>query len=242
MKNHFRILFGIILLLLVISICFNIALAASDEKPEPGSEQDPLVSKSYVDTNVEKYELELQQLREEITALKENGQGAGSKGFEAVSVDAGRVLSTGSGSEIVLRTGKAVAVKGENGGLSDTTSAKDLTDGMAITYNHLLISSRDDGRGLKTLTKCWFIIRGAYKINELPAKETESVKEESIGNGIVNVPLLNIRAEPNTNSTKLAKLAKGENVVIISKSGEWYKVKTSQGVYGWSLGNYIALK
>lgn len=41
MKYRFRILFGVILLFLVISICFNIVLAASDEKPEPGSGQDP---------------------------------------------------------------------------------------------------------------------------------------------------------------------------------------------------------
>lgn len=115
-------------------------------------------------------------------------------------------------------------------------------DGMTIAYNHLLTSSRDDGRGLKTLTQCLVLIRGSYKINELPAKNIESIKGKIIGNGIVNASLLNIRAEPNTNSTILAKLAKGENIAIVSKSGERYKVKTSQELYGWALGKYVTLK
>lgn len=60
MKFRLRVFTGILLLLLIISVSFNISQAVANEAPEPGSEQDPLVSKSYVDDTLGKQVRELQ--------------------------------------------------------------------------------------------------------------------------------------------------------------------------------------
>jgi hypothetical protein len=41
-----------------------------------------------------------------------------------------------------------------------------LTTGAQIALNHLLLSSRDDGRGIIAEKGCWLIVKGAYKITD----------------------------------------------------------------------------
>jgi N-acetylmuramoyl-L-alanine amidase len=62
------------------------------------------------------------------------------------------------------------------------------------------------------------------------------------GKGAANVANLNVRSQANTTSTSLAKLAKGESVTILSKSGDWYKIMTSKSKTGWVLGKLITIK
>ncbi len=229
-------------LLLIVSIGFNIILAASDGKAEPGSDQDPLVSKSYVDAGIEQYKKEVEELKKQVEALKSGGAGTAAQGFETVSIDAGKIVYTGAGTEIVMRSGKAVSVKGQNGGLCDTTSAKDLDNGQALEYNHLVISARDDGRGFKVTGQCWVLIRGSYKVEGAPAEQTEKPEETGTQKGIVNASSLNIRAGQSTGSQIIGSLIKGDSVTVLSKSGEWYNIKTASGISGWVMGNYITLQ
>lgn len=73
MKHHFRIISVIITVLLIISVGLNIVLAA-DTTVEPGSDQDPLVSKSYVDDAIGKVNSALQQLQGLYNALQTENQ------------------------------------------------------------------------------------------------------------------------------------------------------------------------
>ncbi|MCX8132171.1 MAG: SH3 domain-containing protein [Clostridia bacterium] len=247
MKKNFRIIAGVFILILITSICFNIVLAVPETNPDPGSDQDPLVSQSYVDSLMAKYENEIKALREEIKTLKSD-TGSQSKTLETVSVKAGQRIYAKSGTEIILKSGKAIAVKGKNGGLTDTTSAKELGNGAQISINHLLISPQDDGRGLKTSTNCWILVSGAYTIQGLSdeeikntEKENPPVKEDTAAStkGKVTASALNIRENANTTSKVVGKLTKDEVVTVLSKNGEWYKIKNSKGVTGWVLGKYI---
>lgn len=152
----------------------------------PGSEQDPIVTQSYVEQKaeqikyyidtlvanqnqeIEKLKAELAEKDQEIAKLTEalnNGSGGGSGRFEVVQLSKNQLLIAGEGAEIIPRSGKFSAIYGENGGLSDITSAKDMKNGDAIVMNHMLIASRGDGRGLKSLAdNSYLIIKGTYTL------------------------------------------------------------------------------
>lgn len=104
---------------------------------DPGSDADPVVSKSYVDQLI---------------------------GLTVVQIKADQTLIAEGGAEIILRAGKAVVVETTGNGLSDVTDGKDLRNGQDIPPNHLLIVSRSDGRGLKAATDGWVAVRGAFEI------------------------------------------------------------------------------
>ncbi|MGI6776480.1 MAG: hypothetical protein ACOX7R_00175 [Acetivibrionales bacterium] len=145
---------------------------------DPGSEDDPIVSKSYVDEQVEELEDKVDELTDmvreltkKIQVLESNGpQGntAGGSKFEVLRLTQGQQLIAGESAEIIVRYGNAVAISGINGdGLSDITSDQggDLFTGDPIPVNHLLLVSRDDGRGLVAEGKeVFLLIRGEYSI------------------------------------------------------------------------------
>lgn len=119
---------------------------------EPGSDSDPVVTKSYVDSAI-------------ADALADVGTGSGSSSsYEVVRVDAGKdVIATGS-TEMILRSGTAKAIDNGSDGVSDMTSGIDLKTNYTVHANHLLLIPRDDGRGIRTQTECYLMIRGPYEI------------------------------------------------------------------------------
>jgi hypothetical protein len=136
-----------VLIVVIALIVTTIAVGA--ETYEPGSKDDPVVTKSYVDSKIA-----------EIKA-----QGTSSAVFEAVFVKAGQKLIGGGGTELILRSGTAVAIDNGVDGLSDVTGAKDLLGGNAVSRNHLLLIPRDDGRGISAKTDIWVMVKGSYTIN-----------------------------------------------------------------------------
>ncbi len=105
--------------------------------PQPGSEQDPVVTRSYVDQFVN---------------------------LQVISMTAGQQLIADAGAEIILRAGKATAIATSGGGVADLTAGKDLKLGEAIGANHLLLVPRSDGRGLKATTAVVLVVRGTFII------------------------------------------------------------------------------
>jgi len=125
---------------------------------EPGSNEDPLVTLSYVEQRI-------QQLRyyidDSIDSLKggvsDQAPPSAPEGkataLEVVELKAGQQLIANQGTEIILRGGRAVAIDSALGGLSDITAATDIRRDQNIPANHLLIVPRDDGRGVPRA--CW---------------------------------------------------------------------------------------
>jgi len=103
----------------------------------PGSEEDPVVSKSYVDARV---------------------------AFTPVELAAGQRLTGAGGTEIILRSGEATAIDNGENGVADLTAGTDLMSGDWVGLNHLLLVPRDDGRGIRALTEGWVMVRGDYEI------------------------------------------------------------------------------
>jgi hypothetical protein len=110
---------------------------ASPGAPLPGSQEDPLVTRAYVDT---KFKLTV------------------------VELASGDTLVGSSGTEIILRAGKATVVDSESGGLCDSTQGVDLRKGAEVPKNHLLLVPRDDGRGIKAVSKAVVMVRGNFTV------------------------------------------------------------------------------
>ena len=131
MKRKFVVILAVICTLLV-----AVSYAA-----QPGSEGDPLITKSYIES----------VLYPEIK-------------FKVVEVPAGRSVICSAGTEMILRMGTCSIIGTQKGGVSDVTMGFDLANGTNVQGNHLLIVPLDDGRGVKTQTDCLIMIKGGYTI------------------------------------------------------------------------------
>lgn len=97
--------------------------------------------------------------------------------YEVVYLTRGQTI-VGS-SEFILRSGSAVSTCPGINGITDITDGIDLTDGMEIPWNHLLLVPRDDGRGITvTSNEAYVMARGQYTVLSPEAEaETEAETE-----------------------------------------------------------------
>ncbi len=150
-----KLKFKIVMVVVCLSMMFTVVLA------DPGTEGDPLISKSYID-NVLMPKIE-QYVESKIAGLGSGGNGGGSgEAFQVVSVKAGEEVICSAGTELILRMGKATIIATEKGGLADTTAGFDLADGTQMPANHLLIVPVADGRGLAADSDLLVMIKGGY--------------------------------------------------------------------------------
>lgn len=138
----------------------------------PGSIEDPVVTKSYVDEQIAKL----------AASGGSNGPGAGgstegnnngtgstnaSVKLEVVELPIGKTLMAASGTEVVVRVGKAIAYSATTDGLSDLTEGIDIKNGKDVPKNHLIWFPRD-GRGIKghldETVPLTLIVKGPYTI------------------------------------------------------------------------------
>lgn len=127
----------------------------------PGSEDDPLVSLSYLEDRIEQLEYSIEEKLDKIT---DNEKDTESNDLEIVEISAGESIICKDGTEIILRGGKARVIAAELGGLSDITAGEDLKMDEQVPPNHLIIVPRDDERGVHATEDAIFMIRGEYEI------------------------------------------------------------------------------
>lgn len=145
--------FGRFLMLVIALGVFSIfALAVRADIGEPGSESDPIVTKSYVDKI-------LMNIKQYVDSKTGN-----SGSLEVVYLEKGERIIGDKGTEIILRSGQAAVVDSISGGISDLTTGKDLKKGEKAPQNHLLLIPREDGRGLAAETNVVLMVRGNYTI------------------------------------------------------------------------------
>lgn len=169
MKIHRRIVLVLLVLLVPIGL---IAFAAAT----PGSDQDPLVTFSYVEKRIVALQVEL---RTEIEALKKSltastSQPPVSDGstavatYESTTLPAGAQLLLGKGTELVLRRGEALVLDPTGNALPDLTEGIDLAAGTTVPKNHLLLCPKEDGRGIQATSTITVMIKGNYQILQPP--------------------------------------------------------------------------
>lgn len=143
------------MIIVAVAVFYFFAISANADVAEPGSESDPIVTKSYVDKVINN----LQQYIDT--------KSGGSESFEIVYIEQGQQLIGNKGTEIILRSGIASVVDSGNGGLADVTEGKDITSGENVIQNHLLIVPRDDGRGVKAENNnVVLLVKGAYMVTK----------------------------------------------------------------------------
>lgn len=137
---------NILVLTLILVLLFGIGI-----KGTVGSEDDPLISLSYIENVLMPY------IDEAVS---------GNQGFVVVEVEKGDSIEFFSGAEIILRSGDGVISipKNASGGFTDVTAGVDVVNGDDAEANHLLICPRSDGRKIKAKSKLYIMVRGSYEI------------------------------------------------------------------------------
>ena len=138
---------------------------------QPGGEDDPIVSKSYVDSKFEQLkgnsasQAEISdEAKNDIIQKVLMQIGEGGEKYVPVFVKKGEVLYGAEGSEIILRSGVAYAKIEGGDGIVNATEGTELPDTYPIRKNNLHIVPRDDGRGMRVTEDAWFIVKGGYRI------------------------------------------------------------------------------
>jgi hypothetical protein len=177
-KNHSkkRLVIALSVAVAVCAVAGGTVLAATI-----GSEDDPLVSKSYVDNKIEQVltlingngtttsasvdtDAIVSEVLEQINSGDLTGGSVAVDGYAPVSVAVGQTIYGGEGTELILRAGKGkVVISGEDG-IADITTGNELKSGSTVTKNHLLIVPRADDRGVKVSEAAWFLVKGTYEI------------------------------------------------------------------------------
>lgn len=147
----------------VMIIGLIVTVHAQGASQKPGSAEDPLVTKSYVDQQVAKL------VSEELAKRGSAGSGGTSNANEMKIVTVGNKqrLIADAGSEVIVRTGQAVAYVTDNTGLSDVTDGKNISHGQPVLKDHLILFPRD-GRGImpnpNQKNGLIVMVRGGYQL------------------------------------------------------------------------------
>ena len=153
-RNNKKILLSLMTICGTVLIVGQLVYAINQE---PGSTEDPLVTVSFVEQKINEIKL---YVDEKIRTTPSTGGDS----LEVVNLKAGEKLIAGQGTEIILRSGTAVAIDSPGGGLSNVTAGVDIRKGEKIPLNHLMIIPRADGRGAEAQTATVFMVRGTYRI------------------------------------------------------------------------------
>lgn len=160
--KKFKLITTIITLGFVFCLGSVLNTPAAGAGTTPGTTDDPVVTKSYVD----------QQIQQSL-----NGGGGGntnptepSQGADEVknvALKPGKILIADAGTEFIVRSGNAVIYTEVSSGVADLTDGKDLLNGETAPKNHLLSFPRE-GRGIQVkegqTSNLIVMVRGGYTI------------------------------------------------------------------------------
>lgn len=153
---------------------------------QPGTAEDPVVTKSYVDQQIQKALQGGVVATQAPVATKAPAATAtpaatpvpstapttspaqsNEDEIKIVDVKAGQTLIAGAGAEFIVRAGKAAIYSGDSNGVADLTSGTDLANGAVAPSNHLLSFPRE-GRGITVQAGqkggLVVMVRGSYTI------------------------------------------------------------------------------
>jgi hypothetical protein len=151
MKNKF----------IALTVSAALAVSAVYAFAAPGTDDDPLVSLSYITDTL------IPEIHSYVDAkiAKIGNTSAGEQSvFKVVDVKKGQMIKCGDGCEMILRMGSGTIVASDKGGISDVTTGIDLGQDEAMPANHMLIAPLGDGRGVKMTTNGKVMIKGTYTL------------------------------------------------------------------------------
>jgi len=146
-----------LLLIMVIILLLGSGAAVANN---PGSTSDPIVTQSYVEGRIKA----LNDSFDERLAALESQPSGDSVAFKVLEAKAGQIIHLEENSLFILRAGEALAIGGQGGGLSDLTTGYDVSTNSPVELNHLLLTPKTDGRGVRMTYNGWVMISGGYTI------------------------------------------------------------------------------
>lgn len=120
---------------------------------DPGSVDDPLVTRSYVESQIN---LRLNE------ALKTHAQS--SMQWQVVDLAPGQRMIGEASTEFIVRYGTTTVVDSTGNGIPDVTTGTNVVSGQNITTNHHFIIPRTDGRGILAKTKAVVMYKGQIEV------------------------------------------------------------------------------
>lgn len=144
---------------IIAGVVIGNAFTVGTSSVTPGTVNDPVVTKSYVDEQIAKIGG---------SGVSEGGSSSGSQAtLEVVTVPVGKTLMVNAGSEVVVRGGKAIAYSSDTNGISDVTAGVDIKKGSSVPANHLIWFPRE-GRGIQAAddskTSLTVLVKGTYEL------------------------------------------------------------------------------
>jgi hypothetical protein len=133
----------------------------------PGTADDPVVTKSYVDQAIQQALGNGGSSSPSAPSAGDSGSSSSNDGIQIVEVKPGKILIASAGAEFIVRAGKAVVYSADVNGVADLTDGKDIPNGGTVTNNHLLSFPRE-GRGIQVQEgdthNLTVMVRGGYQI------------------------------------------------------------------------------
>ena len=143
------------------AIC-SLSAAALVFASEPGSNEDPLVTKSYIDNAIAQLK---EYVDNTVGGNASGGETAVSEGFAVIRLAEGQKIIFGSSAEFIVRMGTGSVISSEKGGIADVTAGADVASGDKTSANHHMIVPLDDGRGFSADDSVIVMVKGKYSIN-----------------------------------------------------------------------------
>lgn len=167
----------IVLIVLAAALVLSVAALAVNAAASAGSEDDPLVTLSYINDvflpyvtdlfrkDLEEKETNLREtLEERVSALEGAGLGGGGTRYVVETLEKGQTLICQRGAELMLRIGRATVKAGSTPGLVDTATTGNLNDGEELAVNHLYMVTIND-HGIRAEEMVKILVRGEYTIS-----------------------------------------------------------------------------
>lgn len=186
MTKNFKALAAAVL---IFALGAGTGVASNAAGTDPGTQSDPLVSKSYVDQRIAELansinaansgnaaaapdsEVLMAQVEYLVKDYLSKNSGtlsgtaaAGSAAsFAPVSVSAGKTIYGGEGAEFILRSGAGTVVTTTES-IINVTTGRNLATGATVPAGNLLVIPRNDGRGIKVTQNAWIMVKGSYTV------------------------------------------------------------------------------
>lgn len=168
---------GYVVIGLICGLMFNSVVSMSASSLA-GSESDPIVTKSYVEKKIIELEKRMNDVNQaallstnsaleaKLESIKNTTltQSSPTSEFVLSQVKKGDFIAVSDGGLFIMRAGTAVAVASSSGGLSDLTTGENLLSDHAVKSNHLILVSKNDGRGIRMTYDGWIMVKGTFKI------------------------------------------------------------------------------
>lgn len=150
-----RLLFSVLTVAVVLLL--GAALAGAAGTGEPGTVDDPLVTRSYVDARINS--ALSAQLDEALKAYAEKYMA-----WRVIDLSPGQQLEGKAGTEIIVRAGNSVVIDPVGSGIPDLTGGINVSASQTVSLDHLLIIPRTDGRGISARTKSVVMYKGEVQV------------------------------------------------------------------------------